>query len=61
VRDQNWQIGAVMDANGDGKPDIVWEHTDGTIMIWHMNGTSRTTYPIIPATVPLGWHVVGPK
>ena len=61
VRDQNWQVGSVMDANGDGKPDIIWEHTDGTIMIWHMNGTSRTTYPIIPATVPLGWHVVGPK
>jgi hypothetical protein len=61
VRDQKWQIGAVMDANGDGKPDIVWEHTDGTIMIWHMNGTSRTTYPIIPATVPVGWHLVGPK
>ena len=61
VPDQAWQIGAVTDANGDGAPDLVWEHTDGTIMIWHMTGTRRGTYPIIPATVPLGWHVVGPK
>lgn len=61
VRDQGWQIGAVVDANGDGKPDIVWEHTDGTIMIWHMNGTSRSTYPTVPVPVTPGWHLVGPK
>ena len=61
VPDQRWQVGAVTDLNGDGKPDLVWEHTDGTVMIWHMNGTSRTTYPIIPVTMPAGWNIVGPK
>jgi hypothetical protein len=61
VRDQNWQVGALLDANGDGKVDIVWEHTDGTIMIWHMNGTTRSTFPTLPMTVPVGWHIVGPK
>ena len=61
VPDQRWQVGAVTDANGDGKPDLVWGHTDGTIMIWHMNGTSRGTYPVVSATVPLGWQIVGPK
>jgi hypothetical protein len=61
VADQAWQIAAVTDANGDGKPDLIWEHTDGSIMIWHMNGTSRVSYPIVSATVPVGWHIVGPK
>jgi hypothetical protein len=61
VRDQNWQVGAVVDANGDGKVDIVWEHTDGTIMIWHMSGTTRSTFPTLPVTVPTGWHLVGPR
>ena len=61
VADQRWQVGAVTDANGDGKPDIVWHHTDGTIMVWHMNGTSRGTFPILPVGLPVGWFVVGPK
>jgi hypothetical protein len=61
VTDQRWQVGAVTDANGDGKPDIVWQHTDGTIMIWHMNLTSRVTAPLLPQGLPAGWFVVGPK
>jgi len=61
VPDQGWQVGAVTDANGDGKPDIVWHHTNGTIMIWHMNGTSRGTYPNLSVGLPAGWFVVGPK
>ena len=61
VPDQGWQVGAVTDANGDSKPDIVWQHTNGTIMIWHMNGTSRTTYPTVPTVLPVGWVVVGPR
>lgn len=61
VPDQRWQVGAVTDANGDGKPDLVWQHTDGSIMIWHMNGTSRVSYPIVPTLVPVGWFIVGPK
>ena len=61
VADQRWQVGAVTDANGDGKPDIVWQHTAGTVMIWHMNGTSRGTYPVLPVGLPVGWTIVGPK
>ena len=61
VPDQRWQVGAMMDANGDGKVDIVWQHTDGTIMIWHMNGTSRVTFPVVPTLLPGGWQIAGPK
>ena len=61
VPDQGWQVGAVTDANGDGKPDLVWQHTNGSIMIWHMNGTSRVTYPYVTPSLPVGWRIVGPK
>lgn len=30
------------DFDGDGKSDIVWQHTDGTVALWLMNGTSTT-------------------
>jgi hypothetical protein len=61
VADQQWQIGAVTDVNGDGKPDLVWQHADGSVLIWQMNGTSRAASPSLSRTVPLGWHIVGPK
>ena len=61
VADQRWQVGGVTDTNGDGKPDLIWHHTDGTIMIWHMNGTSRVTYPTVTPGLPAGWSIVGPK
>src|SRR4051812_13897946 len=28
------------DVNGDGRNDVVWRHTDGTIAVWEMNGTN---------------------
>ena len=59
--DQAWQVGAVADVNGDNKPDIVWQHTDGTIMFWQMNLTTRVTAPVLPMGLPTGWFVVGPK
>jgi hypothetical protein len=61
VTDQNWQIAAVIDANGDGKADLIWEHANGSILIWHMNGTSRLSSASVAGGVPVGWHIVGPK
>ena len=31
------------DFNGDGKSDIVWQHTDGSTAIWLMNGLSLSS------------------
>ena len=28
------------DYNGDGKSDLLWQNSDGTPVIWEMNGTS---------------------
>jgi Ca2+-binding RTX toxin-like protein len=41
VPDVNWRIAGVGDFNADGKPDIVWQHNDGFLAVWLMNG--RTT------------------
>ena len=43
VPDNQWKIVGSGDFNGDGKPDLVWQHlTDGFLAVWLMNGTTRT-------------------
>lgn len=27
------------DLNGDGKADVMWQHSNGTVAVWLMNGT----------------------
>ena len=40
--DTNWKIVGAGDFNGDGKPDLVWQHLEtGDIKVWWMNGTDR--------------------
>ena len=34
----NWTIVGTGDFNGDGKSDILWRDTSGTVAIWLMNG-----------------------
>jgi hypothetical protein len=33
-----WSVKQIGDFNGDGKSDILWQHTDGSSAIWLMNG-----------------------
>jgi hypothetical protein len=48
------------DLNGDGRSDIVWRNTTGTVAAWLMNGKqvidSRTVSDIAPA-----WSIVGQR
>jgi hypothetical protein len=41
ITDTNWRIVGAGDFNGDGKPDLVWQHTSGWLAIWYMNGATR--------------------
>jgi hypothetical protein len=41
------------DFNGDGKTDILWRNSDGTVGLWLMNGAqviSTTSFGILPAS-----------
>jgi hypothetical protein len=31
------------DFNGDHKPDIIWQHTDGWLSIWFMKGINAVS------------------
>jgi len=41
--DRNWRVVASGDFNGDRLPDMVFQHTDGNLAVWILNGTAMTT------------------
>jgi hypothetical protein len=53
MADPAWKIAAVEDVNGDGRPDLVWQHdTSGSLVAWLMKGTRRLeARPFTPAAV----------
>ncbi len=52
----DWSIAQIGDFSGDGKDDIVWRHTDGTLALCVMNGFSVTSTSII-GVVPTEWEL----
>ncbi|MBI3417814.1 MAG: VCBS repeat-containing protein [Verrucomicrobia bacterium] len=57
-----WHIRAIVDLDKDGKPDLIFQHDDGTLAVWFMNGiTLRAAHLLNPANPGSGWQVVGPK
>jgi hypothetical protein len=39
--DPLWKVASVADMNGDGTPDLVWQHaSSGALAAWMMNGTT---------------------
>ena len=64
VADTNWKIVGVADLNGDGPPDLVWQHqTTGDIAAWMMNGTAAISMTLLtPGQVAdTNWKIVGVK
>jgi hypothetical protein len=63
VADVGWSIQAVNDINGDGRPDIIWEHTDGRIAAWIMNGHTMTSGVLFTPdrVVDPNWRIVGAR
>jgi probable HAF family extracellular repeat protein len=50
---------ATHDFNGDGKSDILWRGSDGTVGMWLMNGTqySASSFGVLPTS----WTIVGQR
>src|SRR4030095_4744840 len=46
------------DFNGDGKADILWQHTSGARAIWLMNGTTYAS-GVSLGTVATSWSIAG--
>jgi hypothetical protein len=62
--DTNFTVRAVGDIDGDGWPDLIWQHElSGLLMCWLMDATTlRTAASLTPAAVPdTNWHIVGPR
>lgn len=59
----SWSIRGVADFNQDGRPDLLWQHVDGWISIWYMDGLSLVDAVLVnPSRVPPGtWKIVGPR
>jgi phosphodiesterase/alkaline phosphatase D-like protein len=45
------------DFNGDGKSEILWRNTDGSVATWSMNGSTPTAGGI--GALPAGWTIAG--
>jgi uncharacterized protein (DUF362 family) len=47
------------DFDGDGKADILWQHTDGTLAVWFMDGTAILPKSGGVEVVPSPWQIKG--
>ena len=59
VGDTNWRVAGSADFNGDGKEDILFQHTDGTLAVWSMNGVVLTAANLLNPSRPSdpNWRV----
>ncbi len=56
-----WQIVGTQDFNGDGSVDILWQHSDGTLVVWLMSGVNFVRAEFIShAPAPdSAWRIAG--
>jgi hypothetical protein len=58
----DWQVAAVGDFDADGRDDLIWRHTDGTLINWlaQPNGGFAINYDATwPGHIPTSWQIVG--
>ncbi len=63
VADPAWRIRAVIDLDGDGKTDLIWQHmSGGWLGAWIMNGGTATSTGLLnPTSIGSSWKIMGPR
>jgi hypothetical protein len=54
----NWKAVATVDANGDGRSDIVWQdESSGQVAVWEMNGNNVIGGGLVGQAPGAGWSL----
>ncbi|BAT58453.1 FG-GAP repeat protein [Variibacter gotjawalensis] len=53
-----WDVAGVGDFSRDGKADVLWEKSDGSLQLWQMNGSTATSKVTLASKADAGSHVV---
>ncbi len=54
-----WSIVGAGDFNADGSSDLIWQHKDGWLSVWFMNGVSLVDARYLsPSSISTRWKVV---
>lgn len=63
VPDTNWKITGTADLNGDGKMELLWQHSNGTLAAWFMSGVTQTSAVLLNPTTSgsATLRLVGPR
>jgi hypothetical protein len=60
--DSDWQVAGTVDLNKDGKTDLLFQHADGSVATWLMDGINLSIAELLnPSNPGAGWKLVGPK
>jgi hypothetical protein len=58
--DKLWRAVASVDLDRDGSIDVLFQHSDGTLAVWFMNGTRLRSASLVQPSQPGGdWRLVG--
>ncbi len=62
--DLGWALRGARDMNGDGHPDLIWQHAvDGRLATWLMHGLEMLSGTLLypPTVADTNWRIVGAR